>query len=115
MDVLIDTNVFISREQNAAIPEELQNLERFLRSEGHNILIHPRSVSELQHHDDEQIKQKSQSKVATYEKLSFPPYPSDRDHDFYSAVNGPAASDREQVDNALLYAVYKDRVDLFIN
>ena len=114
MDVLIDTNVFITREQNSVVPESLQELENLLRTEGHNILIHPLSEAEIQNHDSEEIREQSQSKIATYAKLTFPSYPSSDDHEFNSKINGPADSDREQVDNALLYAVYDDRVDLLI-
>ena len=103
--------MFITREQNSAIPESLQELENLLRTEGHNILIHPLSEAEIQNHDNEEIRAKSQSKIATYAKLTFPPYPSSDDGEFNSTINGPADSDREQVDNALLYAVYDERVD----
>jgi hypothetical protein len=106
--------VFITREQNSVIPESLQELENLLRTEGHNILIHPLSEAEIQNHDNEEIRSKSQSKIATYAKLTFPPYPSSEDEEFNSRINGPADSDREQVDNALLYAVYNERVDLLI-
>ncbi|WP_336022445.1 hypothetical protein [Halobellus salinisoli] len=96
------------------IPEALQELENLLKTAGHNILVHPLSEGEIQNHKNEQIREKSQSKIATYAKLTFPPYPSPDDDHFYNKVNGSADSDREQVDNALLYAVYDDRVDLLI-
>lgn len=114
LDVLIDTNVFITREQNRVVPESLQELENLLKTEGHNILVHPLSEAEIQNHENESIRKKSQSKIATYAKLSFPPYPSSDDAEFYAKIGGPANSDREQVDNALLYAVYEERVDLLI-
>ena len=106
--------MFITREQNRVIPEALQELENLLKTAGHNILVHPLSEVEVQNHEDEQIRKKSQSKIATYAKLTFPPYPSSDDDHFYDKVNGSADSDREQVDNALLYAVYDQRVDLLI-
>lgn len=113
MEVLIDTNVFIEREGNWVIPEALQELENLLKSDGHTIMVHPLSKEEIRNYGNEDGRERAESKIATYPELSFPKYPKPSNREFRQHV---AEGDdfNEQVDNALLFTVYLDRVDYLI-
>lgn len=113
MDILVDTNIFIHREDDAVVPEPLQELERELRDSGHRIVIHPASAREIYNDANDKRRERNESRIETYPKLDYPPKPSDDDTVFRSAV--PAASDpNDQVDNQLLFAVYENSVDFLI-
>lgn len=113
MDVLIDTNVFIEREGNWAIPDAHQELENLLKSNGHRILVHPLSKEEIRNYENEDGRERAESKIATYPELSFPKYPKPSDSDFRQHV--PRGADfNEEVDNALLFAVYRDLVHYLV-
>lgn len=112
MRVLIDTNVFIHREGRRVVPEPLQELEKLLRTEGHDILVHQLSKEEIRNYDDEQGRKLAESKIATYADLSLPQYPAG-DEEFRSVIE-KAESFNEMVDNALLYAAYNDQVEVLI-
>ena len=112
MDILIDTNIFIYREDDQVIPEPLQELERTLNSKGHRILIHPLSKEEIQRDSDEERTKKALSKIETYADLDYPNYPMG-DGEFRKAV--PEADYiNDRVDNALLFSVFDESVDFLI-
>lgn len=113
MEILIDTNVFIEREGDGVVPEPLQELENLLKTKGHAILIHPLSKEEIQKYEDEQGREMAESKIATYPELSFPEYPTPSDTEFRGQI--PEGNNHnEQVDNALLFSVFRSRVDLLV-
>lgn len=111
--VLIDTNVFIERESRWAVPEPLQELEHQLRSQGHDILIHEQSKKEIRNYENDELRRLAESKIATYAELRMARYPTSSDTGFRDEIS-EAETFNEQVDNALLYAVYDDQVDLLV-
>ena len=113
MRVLIDTNVFIERESERVVPEPLQELEKLLRTEGHDILVHKLSKEEIRNYENDEGRETAESKIATYAELKLPKYPTSADTEFREDVR-EADSFNERVDNALLYAVYSDQVDYLI-
>ena len=113
MRVLIDTNVFIERERDQVVPEALQELEKQLRTEGHTILVHRLSKEEIRNYKNDERRERAESKIATYAELKLPKYPSSSDDGFRDVI-GEANSFNERVDNALLYAVYSNQVDLLV-
>lgn len=113
MQVLIDTNVFIERESHWAVSEELQELENRLRTLGHDILVHKDSKQEIRNYENDAGRKRAESKIATYAEIRLPNYPTQYDAVFRSVID-KAEEFNEQVDNALLYAVYTDRVDILI-
>ena len=112
MNILIDTNIFIYREDYHIIPENLQNLLKILNSSKVEILIHPKSIEELHRDHNEDRKKVVLSKINTYSKLELPPDPT-KDANFLNTVGHPLKPN-DYVDNAVLYAVYKDAVDFLI-
>lgn len=111
MDVLIDTNVFIHREDDDVVPQHLRELEKHLKEENHSILIHPESEVEIREDHDKQRRERNSSRIETYERLDFPSYPSGGD---FEEALPDVSSQNDRVDNFLLYAVYCDEVDFLV-
>lgn len=113
MQILIDTNIFIHREDDEIVPKPLRELERSLKKAGHTITIHPYSVREIRNDDNEERREKAESRIETYVELSYPPTPSSSDTEFRNHIK-KASSTNERVDNMLLFALFKDTVDFLV-
>lgn len=113
MDILIDTNIFIYREDDEIVPEPLRKMERSLKKAGHTITVHPLSVKEIRQDPKKERREQAESRAETYVQLSYPPSPSRRSSDFRETVE-KASDFNEQVDNMLLFAVYDDAVDFLV-
>ena len=112
MRILIDTNIFIYREDDHVLSSNLQNVLRMLNSLKVEILLHPESIEEIKRDRNEDRKKVMRSKIHTYPLLESPPDPN-KDVDFLNVV-GYSTKPNECVDNALLYSVYRDAVDFLI-
>ena len=112
MNVLIDTNIFISREDYKAVPANLSFLLELFAKNRVKIYIHPRSREDIKRDSDLERMQISLSKMASYPELISPPG-GQNDPEFIGIV-GDSENMREVVDNELLYAVYKDAVNFLI-
>ena len=75
-------------------------------------MIHPLSVFELQKDPDINRREVNLSKIEIYSRLERPPDPN-KDTLFCERL-GPAKNSHDAVDNALLYAVYRNAVEFFI-
>lgn len=113
MEILIDTNVFIYREDDEVLPRPLRELLRALNQQSHDILIHPLSKKEVQKDKNTERRKKVVSKIETYAVLKYPQYPRETDEEFRDYV-GEATNINDRVDNALLFTVYTDAVDFLI-
>lgn len=112
MQVLIDTNVLILREDSRIIDPALQILLKCLHENNIKVLIHPSSKKDLARDKDTARRNVSLSKLGTYATLSNPPKLTD---DFYHLLGNPRDENaNDQVDNNLLYALYKNAVDFLI-
>jgi len=76
------------------------------------ILIHPKSVEEIQRDSNEDRKEIILSKINLYTPLERPPDMT-KDTRFLVAV-GNTSKPNDYVDNVILYAVYRDAVDFLI-
>lgn len=112
MRILIDTNIFIYREADHILSENLQYLNKLLQEIGAQQIIHPLSVKEIENHPDPQKKKIMLSKIRAYPQIESPPIPLP-DSDFYSTII-PKPGTNDEIDNALLYCVYRDAVDYLI-
>jgi len=112
MRVLIDTNIFIHREDHKVIPSNLQELSKILNDNGVSQLIHPLSIQEIEGDKDEDRKRVCLSKIKAYPILDSPPT-FDDDAKFINIV-GESTSPHEIVDKNILYCVKKDAVDFLI-
>lgn len=48
MRILIDTNILIYREDPQVLPENLSRLLKLLHENGHQILVHPASIQDIE-------------------------------------------------------------------
>jgi len=110
--VLIDTNIFIYREDHKVIPENLRRLLKILNELGVKIFVHPCSIEDIKSDKDENRKKIILSKIATYPKLKSPP-DATRDNDFLNSVGRPSRSN-DYADINLLYAIYRNVADFLI-
>lgn len=112
MRILIDTNIFIYREQDQVLSKDLARLLQILNALHTELVVHPFSIVELQRDQDNRRREVNLSKVNVYSPLEHPPNPIiDKE---FSELIGEAKNRHDEVDNALLYAIYKDAVDFFI-
>ena len=112
MRILIDTNIIIYRENDHIVPAILQELLKSCSRLKFDILKHPKSVEELKKDTNEDRQKIALSKINTYSTLKSPPNPK-TDHGFMAYVGQPTKSN-DEVDNFLLYSVYRNAVDFLI-
>jgi rRNA-processing protein FCF1 len=112
MRILIDTNIFIYREDNLPLSDDLQDLLRILNEANVTILIHPSSINEISNDKNNQRRKTIQSKIKTYALLQKPPVHSN--DTTYLNIVGIERDAHDQIDNAILYSAYKDAVDFLI-
>jgi len=112
MRVLIDTNIFIHRENYHVIPNNLQSLLKTLNKLAVQILIHPLSLEEVKRDKKRQRSEIIQSKIKTYPLLDDPPDPQIDEN--FLAIVGQHKNIHDIVDNNLLYCLYKNAIDFLI-
>ena len=112
MRILIDTNIFIYREADQVLSENQQNLNKILLEIGALQIIHPLSVKEIEKNSDARKKKIMLSKIRAYPLLESPPDPIS-DAGFCAQI-APKPGTNDEIDNALLYCVYRDAVDYLI-
>ncbi len=111
MRILLDTNIFIHREDDKVISQELQDLLRVLAKIKTEILIHPLSIEELKKDKNDSRKDIALSKIGSYLQLESPPDLS-RDEEFKGKIT--ETNEHDRIDNNLLFTVYKNAVDFLI-
>ena len=112
MRILLDTNIFIYREQDQVVSHDLAKLLQVLSKLRAEFIVHPLSVSELRGDSDIRRREVNLSKIEAYSHLERAPNP-DNDTSFHELV-GPAKNPHDDIDHILLYAVYKNAVEFFI-
>jgi len=112
MRVLLGTNIIIGREDNKIIDEDLQILMKILNQLNINIILHQKSIEDIERDKDEERKQITLSKFKTYNLLEEFPEPSN-DSKFLNIVGEPKKSN-DLIDDYLLYAVYRNAVNFLI-
>ncbi len=112
MRILIDTNIFIYREDYKVLSLNIQNLVKILYQVKASILIHPGSIEDIKRDTDENRKIIVLSKIGAYPLLESPPNPV-KDEEFLNAVGNPSKIN-DEIDNSILYAIYKDAADFLI-
>jgi predicted nucleic acid-binding protein len=112
MRILIDTNIFIYRENHAVIPDSLQKLISSLNKKNVKILIHPESIADLKRDQDETRMSISLSKLKTYIILESPP-DYKKDSTFLNIVGIPSKIN-DEIDNAIIYSLYRNAVSFLV-
>lgn len=112
MRVLIDTNIFIYREEDHVVSSDLASLHRILNELKTELLVHPLSITELEKDNDDNRRQINLSKIEVYSVLDNPPdYKADIK--YIEAVGAPK-TEHDRIDNAILYCVYRNAVDFLL-
>jgi len=117
MRLLIDTNIFISREEDQVLSSDLSNLLRTLSEMEAKLLVHPLSVTalsvtELKKDMNEDRRKVNLSKIEAYSFIENPPNPLS-DQEYYEVIGEPK-TDHDRIDNAILFCVYRDAVDFLL-
>lgn len=112
MRVLLDTNIFISREADRVVSSDLANLLGILNELRTELLVHPLSIIELKKDKDEKRREVNLSKIRAYSILDNPPNPAS-DTMFISSIGEPK-SEHDRIDNAILFCIYRNAADFFI-
>ncbi len=112
MKILIDTHILIQREFDRAVERHLSDVIRYINDLNYQVVVHPRSVAEIE--KDKNIPNRSAllSKIRTYSCLNSQSNPYD-DKDFFKVIQKPK-SERDTVDSYLLYCLYRREVDIFL-
>lgn len=113
MRLLIDTNIFIYREGQEIVPEELCKLEKKLNEEKIQILVHPESLDEVKRDPDGQRRKARISKIETYPVLECSGYVFGGDSGFDGKIGEPK-NENDRTDNSILYSVYRNAVDYLV-
>jgi rRNA-processing protein FCF1 len=112
--VLLDTNILIYREDDRVISQTTRDLLSVLQRTQAEMLIHPMSLEDLQRDRDEKRRAIILSKAGTYPVLEAAPDPLN-DVQFLASIDVEGRTSRTLgVDEAILYAVYRDAVDFLI-
>lgn len=110
--ILFDTNIIIQREDPKVLSSDFIELNKIINDLNYKIFIHPLSIADINRDKDEKRKSISLSKIATYSSIEkYPDY--SQDETFKSQI-GIEFKENDTVDNALIYAVYKNAIDLLI-
>jgi predicted nucleic acid-binding protein len=113
MKILLDTNIIIYREDDKVISDEMARLSRILNELRIGIYVHPISLEDLKHDSDTKRYKIMSSKLKAYNLLESPPNP-ENDENFLSIVKSQKTKINDQIDNTILFAVYKNAVDFLI-
>ena len=112
MRTLIDTNIFIYREDNQLLAANLSELLRVMSRLQMAILVHPKSLEEIGNDKDMRRREIALSKISAYLTLESPPQPGPDKQ--YSETVGPLLGGAESADSSLLYALYRSAVDYLV-
>ena len=112
MRILIDTNILIYREDDHVLSKDMQKLLVTIQKIGAELLVHPMSVEDVKRDHDTKRQEVLLSKIRAYPFLKKPPDPK-TDLEYLGTIK-VSIKKAETVDNAILYAVYKDSVDFLI-
>ena len=112
MRVLLDTNIFIYREIDHVISDDLQQLLSVLNKIKAELLVHPLSLEEIRRDRDTKREAVMLSKIGAYPLLEMPPVP--KEDPGFSNIIEHKDDIHDLVDNHILYAVYKDAVDFLV-
>jgi hypothetical protein len=113
MKILLDTNIFIHREDNKELLDELGDLLKLLQKNKCELILHPLSITELKGDSDEKRRDIVLSKVKSYPTIEDPPSLDD-DEEFQKIV-GPLRNQHDLNDASIIYSVHRNVVTFFIS
>lgn len=112
MKILFDTNIFIDLETpGRVLPNTLSEMVSLTHKLRHVIYYHPAQFEDLRRDKDETRREAQLSRLLQYVPLESPPLPSDSD---IKSLGWTQARENDHVDNALLFAVYRNAVRILV-
>jgi len=111
MKVLLDPCIFLCHEADQVISKNLKDLSEVLDQVGAKIIIHPISIKWLEQ-QAERGEQNVLSEMQEYPLLQAYPDPKE-DQEYLKAVKNSSANN-DDINNILLYSIYKDSIDFLI-
>ncbi len=115
MRIILDTNIFIEREDNKIISGSLQELLRLLNSIGAIILVHPKSIEEINNDRYTARKNIVLSKIKSYNVLDAPPNPiKDTNFESYFGSIEKLKDSHDVIDLYLLYSIFRNAAEFLI-
>jgi len=110
--ILLDTNIIIPLEDSSTVlAESLGKLVKLANENGHQLLIHPASIEDLNRDKDKERRRISVSRIQKYTALIAPPTFTDSDRE---KLKLSETSDNDRIDNLIIFALYKNAVNLLI-
>ncbi len=111
MNILIDTNIFIYFEDYKVIDESFTKLYSLCRKFNHELFIHPSSLDDINNDINIDRRNISLSKIKKYSMLKSAQLPSEQD---IKDLGLTESNRHDQIDNIILYALYKDSANLLL-
>ena len=111
MNILIDTNIFIYFEDYKVIDESFTKLYHICSKFNHAFFIHPASFDDINNDPNLERKKISLSKAQKYSVLKNVKIPSASD---LQQLGLTEKNNHDRIDNIILYALYKDSVNLLL-
>lgn len=112
MHLLIDTNIFIYREDDRVVSQNVSELFGLLNEIRVDVFIHPASVADIRRDSDIRRKSIMLSKIGTYKQLPSPPNP-ESDIKFVQSIGGQDTP-QDHVDNEILYSIVRGAADFLL-
>jgi hypothetical protein len=106
--ILIDTNIIIGLEDDKVLEDRFTDFCRVAQDNG-QLLIHPKSVEDIQRDKDPERQKRTLSKLKKYPQLNQPPEP---DKEFFKEIN--AESENDRVDGHLLFSMLRNAVHFLV-
>lgn len=69
MRILLDTNILIHREAPVVVQQDIGQLFNWFDQLGHQKIVHPASIEEIDLHQDERVRNSFKAKIASYQVL----------------------------------------------
>jgi len=106
MRFLLDTNILIPLEDSQLpLEQSLANFVRLANENGHQLVYHPSTESDIQRDTNAQRRQQTLERLRQYSRLENPPE---------CPWNTPETSDNDIADNNILYALQCDAVHALV-
>lgn len=112
MRILLDTNIFIPLEDSSGVLDaSLGTFVKLANQNGHQLLVHPASIEDIERDQDRERKSITLSRTEKYPLLEFPPELTAQQ---VKGLGLSQTKDNDRVDNLILYALYRDAIDLLV-
>lgn len=111
MRALLDTNIVIHRENTKVTNSSIGQLFYWLDSLHYEKIIHPSTVSELRKYNNQAMQELYDVKLSAYKIMHGTSVPNNV---FLKELEELPKSENDDIDNQLLFEVYRNRADILI-